>query len=459
MTISNTASKAVYTGDGSTTRFDVKDGSQGIYFKLSTDLVVTLRTDSTVTTQTEGLHYTVTGAGSDTGYITFLTAPTSGYEVRIERHTPLTQDLDLSAGGSFSPDNIESAFDKLTRIAQDLSRGGSGDGGSGTYDTDPLTKTADGAGWDAESLPIKSVAAPVDNTDAVNYATLQAAQLAAGGGNTQGAASSTAHQLVAFADTTGKVLEASTLTADVVKMTTGVPSAAVAGTDYQLPITTARLAALPFGDYTTVASAATVDLGAQASFYVLISGTTTITSFGTGTNILRLVSFLGSLTLTHNGSTLILPTGANIQTAANDSMLVVRGASGAWGVVAYYRADGSSLLSTYLKSNTTATLTAGFAVTPYSAGTKSTGTFTPDPANGNYQYATNGGAHTLAAPASDCAIDILYTNNGSAGSITFSGFTVGSSTGSSLTTTNTSKFLISIRRVNSVATYSVYALQ
>lgn len=112
-----------------------------------------------------------------------------------------------------------------------------------------------------------------------------------------------------------------------------------------------------------------------------------------------------------------------------------------------------------LLNSQTATISKGFTLTPNNIGTVSSGTTTPDPANGNYQYYTNGGAHTLAAPSSDCAIDILVTNNGSAGAITFSGFTVGSSTGSALTTTNTSKFIISIRRINSISTYSVYALQ
>jgi len=115
--------------------------------------------------------------------------------------------------------------------------------------------------------------------------------------------------------------------------------------------------------------------------------------------------------------------------------------------------------STVLTTGNTATITKGYSVTPYSIGTVSSGTTTPDPANGNYQYYTNNGAHTLAAPGSDCAIDILVTNGASAAIPTFTGFTVGSSTGSALTTTNTSKFIISIRRINSVATYSVYALQ
>ena len=108
----------------------------------------------------------------------------------------------------------------------------------------------------------------------------------------------------------------------------------------------------------------------------------------------------------------------------------------------------------------TATISKGFNLTPNNIGTVSSGTVTPDPTLGNYQYLTNNGAFTMAVPGSDCAIDIMVTNGASAGSITFSGsYTVGGSTGSSLTTTNTNKFIISIRRINSVSTYNIYALQ
>jgi hypothetical protein len=118
-----------------------------------------------------------------------------------------------------------------------------------------------------------------------------------------------------------------------------------------------------------------------------------------------------------------------------------------------------STTGTLLSTAETQTITKGFTVTPNNIGTVSSGTTTLDPANGNYQYYTNNGAHTLAAPTSDCAIDILVTNGASAGSITFSGFTVGSGTGSTYNTTNTNKFILSVRRINAVSTYSWYALQ
>ena len=112
-----------------------------------------------------------------------------------------------------------------------------------------------------------------------------------------------------------------------------------------------------------------------------------------------------------------------------------------------------------LKADVSDTLSVGYAATPYNAGTKSSGTFTPDIANGNLQYATNDGAHTLAAPAADGAVTILYTNGGSAGTLSFSGFTAGSANGDDLTTSGGDRFLVQIIRINAIANYHVKALQ
>lgn len=100
---------------------------------------------------------------------------------------------------------------------------------------------------------------------------------------------------------------------------------------------------LTIGAVTSIASAATVDLGAQATFRVLITGTTTITSFGAGVNQYRQIRFDGVLTLTQNATTLILPTGANITTAAGDVAICTSDGAGNWRVVTYQRADGTAL--------------------------------------------------------------------------------------------------------------------
>jgi hypothetical protein len=82
----------------------------------------------------------------------------------------------------------------------------------------------------------------------------------------------------------------------------------------------------------------TVDIGAAQGMVVLITGTTTITSFGTATNKVRLVRFAASLTLTRNATTLNTPGNVNITTAANDCAWCVSDGSGNWRVYFYQRA-------------------------------------------------------------------------------------------------------------------------
>lgn len=95
---------------------------------------------------------------------------------------------------------------------------------------------------------------------------------------------------------------------------------------------------------TSVASATTTDIGAAATSEVLITGTTTITGFGTSNaGIRRRGRFEGILTLTHNGTSLILPGAANITTAANDRFEALSLGSGNWIVTDYTRSSGSPL--------------------------------------------------------------------------------------------------------------------
>lgn len=93
-----------------------------------------------------------------------------------------------------------------------------------------------------------------------------------------------------------------------------------------------------------IAAAATVDIGAGLSVLVNVTGTGTITSFGTNYNGPRYLRFAGVYTLT-NSATLVLPGGANITTAAGDSAIVVplgNPATG-WRVAQYDRADAGAL--------------------------------------------------------------------------------------------------------------------
>lgn len=121
----------------------------------------------------------------------------------------------------------------------------------------------------------------------------------------------------------------------------------------------------------SVSSGSTVDLGAQTSQSVLITGTTTISSFGTiGAGIVRRVRFNGTLTLTYNATSLIVPGSANIVTANGDTCLVESLGSGNWILRHYQRANGKALNApSVLKADTTAVGNVG-------AGTDTLQTFT-----------------------------------------------------------------------------------
>ena len=118
-----------------------------------------------------------------------------------------------------------------------------------------------------------------------------------------------------------------------------------------------------------VASAATTDLGAAVGRVVDVTGTTTITSFGTvAAGIWRIVRFTGALTLTHNATSLILPTGANITTVAGDCLTAVSLGSGNWVVTQYQRASGDSVSQTLASGTYTPTGYAGTNITSVTPG-------------------------------------------------------------------------------------------
>lgn len=92
-----------------------------------------------------------------------------------------------------------------------------------------------------------------------------------------------------------------------------------------------------------IPSAGTTNLAIATGNYVHITGTTTITAFGTvNSGVPFMLIFDGALTLTHNGTSLILPGAGNIVTSAGDSMFIVSEGSGNWRCFNYTRAVGVS---------------------------------------------------------------------------------------------------------------------
>lgn len=103
-------------------------------------------------------------------------------------------------------------------------------------------------------------------------------------------------------------------------------------------------AAVNFAAGVTVPSATSTPIGAAASNNITVSGVATITSFDNVTaGIVRYVTFSGVLTLTHNATSLILPGGANITTAAGDTAAFQSLGSGNWRCLFYQKADGTAL--------------------------------------------------------------------------------------------------------------------
>lgn len=108
-----------------------------------------------------------------------------------------------------------------------------------------------------------------------------------------------------------------------------------------------------------ISRASTTDIWSATGNFVHLTGTTTITSFGANTaGHWRIVRFAGAGTLTNNATSLILPGGANITTAANDTAIVVGEGSSNARVVHYERASGQPIagasITGWTPSNNTA---------------------------------------------------------------------------------------------------------
>ena len=114
---------------------------------------------------------------------------------------------------------------------------------------------------------------------------------------------------------------------------------------------------------------------------VHITGTTTITGFVTATaGVRRILIFDGILTFTHNGTSLILPTGANITTAAGDTATMISEGSGNWRCTSYMRKDGTALAGSFTPTtaNALSKSTIQTVITQSAAAAQSTGTAIDD---------------------------------------------------------------------------------
>lgn len=96
-----------------------------------------------------------------------------------------------------------------------------------------------------------------------------------------------------------------------------------------------------FAQQASLASAATTDLGTVGSHNILVTGSTTITSFGSTAVVsspIYLVEFNSPLKLTYNATSMQLPGGTDIAVQASDWCIAMYMGSGNWQVMSYYSA-------------------------------------------------------------------------------------------------------------------------
>ncbi len=95
----------------------------------------------------------------------------------------------------------------------------------------------------------------------------------------------------------------------------------------------------------TIASATTTDIGTKESGQLTVTGTTTITGFGTvSAGICKWVTFASVLLLTYNATSMILPGALSISTAAGDVAFMQSLGSGNWKCLSYTKANGGAVI-------------------------------------------------------------------------------------------------------------------
>ena len=98
---------------------------------------------------------------------------------------------------------------------------------------------------------------------------------------------------------------------------------------------------------TTLAAGTSTDLGSKDETFITLTGSAaTVTALGTvSAGIYKWVIFNAAHVLTHNATSLILPSAANITAAIGDVACFVSLGSGNWRCVSYTRASGNNVLN------------------------------------------------------------------------------------------------------------------
>lgn len=222
-------------------------------------------------------------------------------------------------------------------------------------------------------------------------------------------------------------------------LSTASTTEVLTGTDSAKAVTADALAAL-WEQGSDIASAGTISVGEGGYFNV--TGTTTITDidFATDKTGRRVwLKFAGALTLTHNSTTLILPGGASITTAAGDTAEFVSEGSDNVRCVSYTKASGKPVANPDALSTASGTAPS-YAIRAWVNFDASSGTPTIN-GSGNVSSITDNGVgdytinFTTALPNANYAVVGGTNSSGSSTSMASIAIHSSSATGSPTTKT------------------------
>lgn len=120
MTITTTARRVAYTGDGSTTAFAVTFPFFGTGASAELEVIERVIATGAETVKTVTTDYTVTGGSGSTGTVTAVTAPPATVQWIIRGNTTNTQETDYTANDPFPADTHETALDRRTVVSQEI---------------------------------------------------------------------------------------------------------------------------------------------------------------------------------------------------------------------------------------------------------------------------------------------------------------------------------------------------
>lgn len=381
MTVSSETSKSgPYSGNGVTAGFSYT-------FRIldDDDILVQKRVTATgvITNLVKTTDYTVSGVGASAGGTVTLVDPATdaptGSTITIIRDVSKTQETNYTPYDTFPAEDHEDALDKLTMIAQEQSeqidRSVKVDPsvdidnqvvGTPVAGDVPRINPA-GNGWIWAALADLDAYQFPSGTTGILYQQSSGVAIVATLAGTAGQITLTESPTGTF---TWSLPDTITKSATFSGILTISGNNTYSGTSTHTNKITMSGAAINQAKGSDIASATTPDLGAATGNSVDITGTTTITGFGTvQAGTIRNVTFTGALTLTHNATSLILPGGVNITTVAGDSAAFLSLGSGNWKCLYYSTATitgtGSSVKATS-PTLTTPTFTAPVLGTPAS---------------------------------------------------------------------------------------------